>query len=734
MSKLTILLAFHNHQPEGNFGHVFHQAYDDCYRPLLDAIADFPDLRLSLHHTGPLLEWLDRERPAYLDDLRALAARGQVEILGGGFYEPMLAVLPDADADGQLAMMNDFCAERLGQRPRGMWLAERVWEPSLAARIAHAGLGYTLLDDTHFRNAGVTARLEGHYVTDKAGVPLALFPIDQDLRYAIPFQPVDEAIRTLESLLDKAGRDLTLTYGDDGEKFGLWPGTKAWVWEQGWLRSFFARVTSNERLRTTTFSDALACAAPTGRVYPPTASYEEMGEWTLPADAQTRLHDARERLKHEGRLDELRPFLRGGIWQSFMAKYPEANLMHKKMVHVSRKVAAAAASGQDVAEARRALYRGQCNCAYWHGLFGGLYLNYLRHAVYANLIAAELAVEPPPPGARAERLDFDADLRDEVVLSNSELWVGIKPDAGGAFFELDVRPRRFNLANVVGRHAEAYHAKIRAAAHASTAPVVPVVPVVPVSGGDSSGDKPRSIHDIVVLKDPALEELLHYDRHPRFGFIDHLLAPGTTLDDFARSTHDERGDFAGAPYTLGAITSGDTATASLARTATLRDGQGSTCTITIEKRYALCGRRLTCAWRISRAVLGGTAHDTAAPMTALFAPELSLTLLAGDDAARRFVAPDRTLTDARMASRGVLASCPRLELHDDWSRFSVALSASGAPELWRFPLETASQSESGFERTYQGSVLAPVWPISLAPGDLFEAEVVLDVTLEPPHA
>src|SRR5690348_961541 len=115
MGKLTLLLAFHNHQPDGNFDHVFRQGYDDCYRPLLDAIADHPRVRCALHHTGPLLEWLDANRPAYMTDLRALVARGQVEILGGAFYEPMLAVLPSADAAGQLAMMNDFCAERFGQ-------------------------------------------------------------------------------------------------------------------------------------------------------------------------------------------------------------------------------------------------------------------------------------------------------------------------------------------------------------------------------------------------------------------------------------------------------------------------------------------------------------------------------------------------------------------------------------------------------------------------------------------
>src|SRR5262249_31057179 len=187
MAPLQLLFAVHNHQPDGNFGHVFQQAYDDCYRPLLDALAAAPHLKIALHHTGPLLEWIERERPDYFEVMRGRVRRGRVELLGGGFYEPMLAVLPERDARGQIAMMNDYLEARFGVRPEGMWLAERVWEPSLAKLIADAGMKFTLVDDGHFRAAGLEGTLRGYYVTEKAGTPLALFPIDKKLRQAIPF-------------------------------------------------------------------------------------------------------------------------------------------------------------------------------------------------------------------------------------------------------------------------------------------------------------------------------------------------------------------------------------------------------------------------------------------------------------------------------------------------------------------------------------------------------------------
>jgi len=105
MGQLTLLLAIHNHQPDGNFGHVFQQAYDDCYHPLIEALLEFPTVKVALHHTGPLLEWIERERPDYFDKMRTLVGRDQVELLGSGFNEPILAVLPDRHARGPSPMM-----------------------------------------------------------------------------------------------------------------------------------------------------------------------------------------------------------------------------------------------------------------------------------------------------------------------------------------------------------------------------------------------------------------------------------------------------------------------------------------------------------------------------------------------------------------------------------------------------------------------------------------------------
>ena len=121
-----------------------------------------------------------------------------------------------------------------------MWLAERVWEPALAKLIADAGMKFTLVDDGHFRAAGLEGTLRGYYVTEKAGTPLALFPIDKKLREAIPFLKAWETIDVIDKLRGETEGDAAVTYGDDGEKFGVWPHTKEWVLGKGLAARFSA--------------------------------------------------------------------------------------------------------------------------------------------------------------------------------------------------------------------------------------------------------------------------------------------------------------------------------------------------------------------------------------------------------------------------------------------------------------------------------------------------------------
>jgi alpha-amylase len=147
---LALVLALHNHQPHGNFGHVLQRATTRAYAPLLAALTEQPHMRLALHYSGTLLEWLTDERPEVVEQLAALVRRGQVELLTGGYHEPILPVVPPADRLGQIRALTGRISDQFGVTPTGLWLTERVWEPSLAYDLAAAGIHYTIVDDSHF--------------------------------------------------------------------------------------------------------------------------------------------------------------------------------------------------------------------------------------------------------------------------------------------------------------------------------------------------------------------------------------------------------------------------------------------------------------------------------------------------------------------------------------------------------------------------------------------------------
>src|SRR2546428_12885035 len=187
----------------------------------------------------------------------------------GGYYEPILAIIPDPDKDGQARMMTDYLRRRFHAPATGFWLAERVWEPHLAKPLAAAGVEYIIVDDTHFTAVGLREdELTGYFVTDEQGATVKVFPSRKRLRYLIPWQSADDVLAYLRSALPVAGeigRDPVLVMGDDGEKFGLWPGTYALCWEQGWGESFFRAVeAAEERLVTMPPGEAAAVPAAGG--------------------------------------------------------------------------------------------------------------------------------------------------------------------------------------------------------------------------------------------------------------------------------------------------------------------------------------------------------------------------------------------------------------------------------------------------------------------------------------
>jgi alpha-amylase len=110
-----------------------------------------------------------------------------------------------------------------------------------------------------------------------------------------------------------------------------------------------------------------------------------------------------------------------------------------------------------------------------------------------------------------------------------------------------------------------------------------------------------------------------------------------------------------------------------------------------------------------------------------FGVEFNLSLLAGRAPDRYYEIPDRLLADSQLASVGEEGSVQRLVLVDQWLGLKVCLDWSSPAILWRFPIETVSQSEKGLERIYQGSVVFPHWPLELSPSHPWRVQLIVAV-------
>ncbi|HEY76912.1 MAG TPA: DUF1926 domain-containing protein [Thermoflexia bacterium] len=696
MHRLTLSLVIHNHQPVGNFDFVFAHATERAYDPILTALERHPGVRLSLHYTGPLYDWLAVHRPDHIDRLRALVARGQVELLTGAYYEPILVAIPDADKVGQIRKMTRFLQETFGCEPTGAWLAERVWEPHLPKPLAEAGVRYTLLDDTPFKMAGLTDDdLFGPYVTEEQGRTLTVFGNVTYLRYAVPWRPVEEVMAWLREQAEAHPAGVAVM-GDDGEKFGLWPGTWDHCWgEKAWMDRFFAALEANrDWLSTRPLGEVAAEMGPLGRVYLPCASYEEMMHWALPPADFASLKRLRE--EFADRPDLLR-FLKGGHWRGFLARYDEVNQMHKKMLWVSRKVHAMP-KGPEKERALDHVWAAQCNCGYWHGLFGGIYLFHIRVANYANLIAAETIADRaagPAPWARVERGDLDADGHEEIVLNTDRQVLTFKPSYGGALVEWDWRERRYNLVNTMTRRREGYHRELLAAAEEGRL-------LLP-----GQEDRPGGVR----VKEPDIHTRLFHDWYRRVSLLDHFLHPETTLETFYQARYGEQGDFVNQPYAAQVQEGGDAIVLRL-----VRDGS-----VWVDDRRV--------AVRVEKEVEARAGSDDLhvryrltnlgdAPVTVRFGVEWNWGIVGGEQGELQVGEQQGDeWVSRRLNEVGEHVAVSQLTVVSSLPDLAGAVSLSLRPSatLWHFPLEVVSNSEAGYERVYQGACTFLWWDLLLEP-------------------
>jgi len=649
MKKAKFAMAFHCYQPVFNFEREIEHAFKNAYLPLTKMLERFPGIKASFHYSGNMLEWFEFRHPDYLKNLKELVQRGQVEIISGCYYEPIMVLIPERDRKEQLRMNEAIITRIFGVRPRGAWIAERVWEPALADTLASAGMEYTIVDDYHLLHADAPKeKIFSPCLTRGESGSIILFPALTKLRYSMPFLPPGATLDYIRRAREKEHADtMCFFFADDGEKFGAWPYTHRWVYGKGWLRDFFILLEKNaEWLQTLTYSEVMDTVTPEAVRKIPESSYAEMMKWS------------------------------GGNFRNFLRRYPEADRMHKRMLSLSDMIEefatedAPCAENTRLREAKKELFKAQSGCAYWHGTFGGVYLPHLRSGVYRHLIKAQNIISTAREKDTGHIRTVEHDLGDgkrETVIENGFVNVFVKPFEGGGVSELDYKPLNLNLINTMSRIREVYHKKLGKNYFLR----------IKVARRSVACGNIVDIHDILGLGERGLRKILCYDDYRRNSFLTHIYGDKKPWREAPKGRGGDDGFLKGA-YTARTESNREFIAYILSRRGGFPSDSGMLFDLEVTKEITVgSSPAVMFTHRISKHA-GGTA-------LLRYAVEFNF-----------------LIWDRAVLSRPRLARTDRFSLKDRYSDISLDFFLDRKFTVFRYPVYTVNETERGLKKTFQG--------------------------------
>jgi alpha-amylase len=334
------------------------------------------------------------------------------------------------------------------------------------------------------------------------------------------------------------------------------------------------------------------------------------------------------------------------------------------------------------------LYRTQTNDVYWHGIFGGLYLNHLREAAYTNLLRAEAASdavlhEGEGQWTEVERGDIDRDGGEELLLKSSGLTLLAHSHDGGAVTEISLPRRAVALGHVLTRREEGYHEKFRRAV--------------------GSFDGSTSIHDAMVLKDPSVLSALGVDPWQRASFRETYYGDGILPEAILEGTASPSGFTAGREASVTVLRRGGRLAAEFS-VPLGEEGVGLHLVKTLVLRGS--GERFEARLQLE--------NRGAGTVSGTLCSEWNLNLLSGNG-------PDRYyegMGEARaLSSSGAAKGVRAFRVVDAWRNVAAEADLDRECVVLREPVETASLSETGAERIHQGVCLRILFAVRLEPGN-----------------
>ncbi|MDX9957516.1 MAG: DUF1926 domain-containing protein [Spirochaetia bacterium] len=431
MQKTYLVIGAYNHLPEGLSESEFEGVYQSCYRPFLSVLNRFPEIQATLYFSGSLLKRFEFRHPEYLMLLEEMTARRQVELLGGGFYAPIMPLIPSADRLGQIELLTTYLRKTFGKRPRGCWLTEFAWEPWLSSTLQTCGMDYTFLSAEQFIESIPESKFSLlPIITEDQGRCTTILPVhDCSTSFGEPLG----FVAGLEQLRSSPLHILMMP----GESIRS-------LWESSGLESPDVYM---ERTFTWLRKNALEYETTT-----PSRYLKTNRQWAkayFPGTASKRLIQSSESHSHST----------VGSIRNALLRYAASSALYTRMYYVHLLIGQLRGDKSRKKTAVEDLWKSQCGDAFWITKRGGIRIPSIRQAAYQSLIDAEQTTrtkETFSPGIIRADMDFDG--HKEYLYQGSELNAYVH-SKGGAVVELDAIRWRRNLCDVFWPTTEGHESR-----------------------------------------------------------------------------------------------------------------------------------------------------------------------------------------------------------------------------------------------------------------------------------
>jgi len=400
MSGIKLILGSHAHVPYGSNNAEFENVYMNHMRPFVTSLYRYPGIQAVLHYSGVLLHWVERSHPELFMLISDMVARKQAEMLGGGFYEPMLPIIPLQDKIGQIEMLTTYIRRQFGKRPQGCWLPGYVWEQNLVSPLASCGMGFTFLDRRQFVLAGGN---DAPCVCEDQGKLITIFPVFRSVEEDLTKKKIFNILKDFNSIKNENREKIVTIFPD---KLNMSPdGSVDWAW---------------------------------GNFFDELSNCENFVETVNPGRLLKNLNVAQKLYIPDSTRDE-----NNAPPRRFIIENPEARGIYSKMIFTNVLINQLRGDKSRKLSAHEELWKAQSGdlfCSKGKRLRS----HFVRNAAYAALLRAEQVTREK--GKFVPSLvpfDFNLDGVEEWLFQDVKINCYVQ-SVGGGIFELDYQPKAWN--------------------------------------------------------------------------------------------------------------------------------------------------------------------------------------------------------------------------------------------------------------------------------------------------